>query len=77
MKILVVTKPDCTECERIKFALHDRDIEFNIENMPDSDTSRQFELRSIARKNRQVSMPIIFVDDEFITTRNFEDEYLK
>lgn len=75
-KILVVSKPNCTECERIKSLLKDRDIPFEEVNMESLDKSKQFDMRNVARKNRQASMPMLFVSGEFKTTEAFEQELL-
>lgn len=74
--INIVSKPDCSECIRIKTELTQIGIEYTEEDMSEMEDARQFELRNIARKNRQMSMPMIFVDNKFITTRDFEKEYL-
>jgi len=37
---------------------------------------RQFELRNIARANRQLAMPLVFIDEKFISTKEFELIYL-
>lgn len=74
--IKIVSKPNCTECERIKFLMQENGIEYAEEDMTTMPSGEQFELRNIARKNRQVSMPMMFVDGEFMTTKNFEKEYL-
>ena len=76
MKIVVYTKPNCTECERIKFELKDKDMQFDYIDMEELEMSEQFALRTDARKNRQMSMPLIYVDGKFTTTVDFEEQYL-
>lgn len=74
--IKVISKPSCTECDRIKRLLNEADIEYQEEDMTTMTNEEQFALRNIARKNRQMSMPMIFVNGEFIRTANFEEAYL-
>lgn len=76
MKIDVYTKPNCSECVRIKTLLSGKGMEFNSIDMEDLDQATQFTLKTEARKNRQVSMPLVYVDDEFITVMKFEEKYL-
>ena len=76
MKIDVYTKPNCSECVRIKTLLSDKGMEFSSTDMGDLDQATQFILKTEARKNRQVSMPLVYVDDEFITVMKFEEKYL-
>ena len=75
--IRIVSKPNCSACEQIKQASKEKGIDFIEENMMSSSKERRIELLGIAREKGQASMPIIFVDDEFIFTHDFEKEYLK
>lgn len=76
MKILIVSKANCTECERIKTAMLVKDMDYEEERMDLASVERQFELKNIARRNRQLSMPMLFIDNEFIRTSEFEEKYI-
>lgn len=76
MNIKIISKDNCTECERIKSALHAKGMVYEEENMDTATPSRQFELRNIARRHRQLSMPLIFVDNEFQPASEFEKKHL-
>lgn len=75
-KITIISKQDCPECTRIKRLLKTFDFEFEESQMETLPTPKQFELRNIARANRQMSMPLVFVDEKFMKTMDFENSYL-
>lgn len=77
MSIVVYSKAGCTECARIKNDLEEKGIDFEAIQMEDLDQVEVFRLRSDARKNRQVAMPLIYVDGEFIRTPVFEEKFIK
>lgn len=76
MKIIVYTKPNCTECERIKNKLEEKGLDFESINMDTLEVNKQFELKKDARENRQRSMPLVYVNDKFTRTEDFESKYL-
>lgn len=77
MKIQIISKQNCSECERIKTLMNGMNMDYVEQKMEELDISKQFELRNTARKNRQAAMPLIFVDEEFVRTSVFETTYLK
>lgn len=77
MTITIISKENCTECERLKLAMSNQKLSYEETKMEELPASKQFELRNIARKNRQSSMPLLFVENQFIPTGEFESTYLK
>ena len=76
MKIIVYTRPNCTECERVKSLLEEKKMGYDSIDMTELSEPEQFELKTIARKNRQISMPLLFVNESFVGTSEFETKYL-
>lgn len=76
MKIKIISKNGCTECERIKHLTKAQGLIYEEENMDLSPIERQFELKNIARRHRQLSMPMIFIDGEFTPTKDYELNHL-
>lgn len=74
--ITIFTKERCTECERIKGELTEKGVEFTTVDMKGLEPSKLFQLRKDARDNKQMSMPLIYVDDVFVVTSKFEKKYL-
>ena len=76
MKIVVYTKPNCGACADIKLALENKDIEFDYTDMTGLDMNSQNALRADAVANKQRSMPLIYIDGDFITTEDFKAQIL-
>lgn len=77
MTITIISKENCTECERLKLAMSNQKLSYEETKMETLSAPKQFELRNIARKNRQSSMPLLFVENQFVPTSEFEKNYLK
>lgn len=75
-KITIISKENCPECERIKTSMRGKGFDFTEKKMEELPVPKQFEMRNVARRNRQMSMPLMFVSDEFIGTQEFEETYL-
>lgn len=74
--ITIYTSDRCTECERIKGKCIERGVEYTAIGMKDLEPSKVFQLRKDARDNKQLSMPLIYVNDSFMAKDLFEAEYL-
>lgn len=77
MNIKIISKNNCTECERIKSLMDDKDLSYEEVLMSELSTPEQFEVKNIARRNRQASMPLLFVNEEFVPTSDFEERFLR
>lgn len=67
MGVLVIGKLDCHSCECVCETLTEKGIEFKYvkkEELPQEDWNKY---RKIALSNKQLAMPILFKNGEYIT----------
>jgi len=64
-EIIVYTKPNCSQCDTLKTYLTENSIPFVAINMMELNDAEKKVLRDEARKNRQTSMPIVYINGKF------------
>jgi glutaredoxin len=65
--ILVIGKENCSACSMVKSILISRDIDFEYHYLEEYSQEKQKEIKDIAKKAGQMSLPIILKDNEVIT----------
>jgi len=72
-KYIVYSKPDCTHCVEIERILTECGCEYEEINMLELTRDKQAELRADARLNRQTSMPLVYLNGEFVKNTIIEE----
>lgn len=65
--VKIIGKTNCTRCELIKSKLKDEDVDFEYEYIEDLNSSQQSKIKKDSIKNKMLSFPICFVEDEMVT----------
>lgn len=63
--IKVIGKNNCSRCDMIKNLLQQKHKEFDYESLEDSELKQEY--LKLARENRIMEFPLIFIDNELKT----------
>lgn len=74
MKVLIVSKDNCSHCEELRVELVSRGVQFKYINIKDCHPEAQRKLRSDARAKGITSMPIVAIDGELTTVEELKEK---
>lgn len=69
---IIYGRENCTNCIKIKNKLIENNDEYEYKDLDEIPKMQKFDLLKLAKTNKQMSLPIIFKDDEFILTTELE-----
>jgi glutaredoxin len=68
----VYGRVDCENCVKLKDKLIEKQYEFKYKDIDEIPKVEKFDLLKLAKANKQMSLPIVIIDEVFIKTADLE-----